>query len=160
MQHIIERDSMSSVQSAPRRESRLTSTAGSPAKQPSPHSRAAELRATRRALVQSGSLLSSKSDLKASLLSQSPVHLGINTWQPRSEHLGSTPELILKGENFNFIAVSKANLGSPSPPETDESDSEIELDDIEIVRRQHLSQKCCLADRGGSKYNIHLRVSG
>ncbi|XXG95423.1 hypothetical protein Hte_001685 [Hypoxylon texense] len=117
----LERDSMSSIQTSPSKDSRPPSIA--------------ERRASRRASIRNSALRSVGEDNVGSLSSQSSGPSSENTqasvWQARlaeaqMQYMKNTPDLIMKRNNLNFLSVSKAALGSPSPPDTDESEYEDE----------------------------------
>ncbi|OLN85082.1 hypothetical protein CCHL11_06252 [Colletotrichum chlorophyti] len=94
---------------------------------------AADRRASRRARMQSASSLNHKSsyeDLKsASSMSSAENNDRTSIWQQRladaqTEYMENATELLAK-RNLNFLSVSKAplsaaQLGSPTPPDTDE----------------------------------------
>ncbi|KAI1766958.1 hypothetical protein GGR53DRAFT_171810 [Hypoxylon sp. FL1150] len=113
----LDRDSMSSVQT------------------PRPPS-IAERRASRRASMRNSTLRPIGEDSVGTLSSQSSGLSSENTqasvWQARlaeaqMEYMEHTPDLAMKRNNLNFLSVSKAALGSPSPPDTDESEYEGEM---------------------------------
>ncbi|KAI1374499.1 hypothetical protein F4677DRAFT_172184 [Hypoxylon crocopeplum] len=121
----LERDSMSSIRTSPSKDSRPTSIA-------------AERRASRRLSMRNSVVRSKGEDSMGMLSSQSSGMSSENThaslWQARlaeaqMEYMKSTPDLIMKRNNLNFLSVSKAALGSPSPPDTDESEYENEAPD-------------------------------
>ncbi|KAI6091494.1 hypothetical protein F4821DRAFT_186858 [Hypoxylon rubiginosum] len=118
----LDRDSMSSIQTSPSKDSRPPSIA--------------ERRASRRASMRNSALRSIGEDNAGTLSSQSSGLSSENTqasvWQARlaeaqMEYMKHTPDLIMKRNNLNFLSVSKATLGSPSPPDTDESEYEDEM---------------------------------
>ncbi|KAI0379026.1 hypothetical protein F5Y04DRAFT_260949 [Hypomontagnella monticulosa] len=120
-QNRLSRDSMSSIQTSTSRGSRPPSIA--------------ERRASRRASMRSR-VSQSKGESTGTPSSQSSGPSSENTrasvWQARlaeaqMEYTKSTPDLIMKLNNLNFLCVSKAALGSPSPPDTDESEYENEV---------------------------------
>ncbi|KAI2617821.1 hypothetical protein GGR54DRAFT_199287 [Hypoxylon sp. NC1633] len=122
-QYRLGRDSMSSIQSSPSRDSRPTSLA-------------AERRASRQASMRNSGTRSKGEDSMGMLSSQSSGLSSENThasaWQARlaeaqMEYMKNTPDLIMKRNNLNFMSVSKAALGSPSPPDTDDSEYESEV---------------------------------
>ncbi|ORY61346.1 uncharacterized protein BCR38DRAFT_411227 [Pseudomassariella vexata] len=147
MQHNLDRDSLSTVQS-----SRPVSTANATAanataanataanataanslsRQSSIKSIAADRRASRRARMRSGSRSSLKDDESAETpSSQSSTSNRASAWQSRLaeaqlEYAENAPDLLMKRNNLNFLSVSKVGLGSPTPPDTNESDSENE----------------------------------
>ncbi|KAI0830042.1 hypothetical protein F5Y06DRAFT_209330 [Hypoxylon sp. FL0890] len=118
-----DRDSMSSIQTSPSKDSRPTSLA-------------AERRASRRASMRNSAMRSKGEESMGMSSSQSSGMSSESTrasvWQARlaeaqMEYMKSTPDLLMKHNNLNFMSVSKATLGSPSPPDTDESDYEAEV---------------------------------
>ncbi|KAH0423152.1 hypothetical protein CcaCcLH18_12384 [Colletotrichum camelliae] len=93
---------------------------------------AADRRASRRARMQSGGSLnkSSYEDLRSAASSSSSNDNRTSLWQRRlndaqMEYMENATELLAK-RNLNFLSVSKARvsaqLGSPTPPDTDESE--------------------------------------
>ncbi|OTA56309.1 hypothetical protein K449DRAFT_468502 [Hypoxylon sp. EC38] len=119
----LDRDSMSSIQTSPSRDSRPTSLA-------------AERRASRRASMRNSAMRFKGEDSTGMSSSQSSGMSSESTrasvWQARlaeaqMEYMKGTPDLVMKRNNLNFISVSKAALGSPSPPDTDKSDYEAEV---------------------------------
>ncbi|KAH9907333.1 hypothetical protein F4778DRAFT_532550 [Xylariomycetidae sp. FL2044] len=129
-----ERDSMSTVQTtSPARESRPNSVANTLSRQSSQRTIAAERRASRRARMRSASSGRSADDeTTASPSSQTSDRIQGGGWQSRlaeaqMEYKEHAPDLIMRKNNLNFLSVSKAVLGSPSPPDTDESDGENDI---------------------------------
>ncbi|KAI1100089.1 hypothetical protein F4804DRAFT_56886 [Jackrogersella minutella] len=113
-------DSVSSIQTSPSKDSR-------------PPSLAAEHRASRRVSVLNSATRTKVEDSTDTPSSRSPGTSSENApaslWQTRLaeaqlEYMKSTPDLLMKRNNLNFLSVSKAALGSASPPDTDESDYE------------------------------------
>ncbi|KAI1089741.1 hypothetical protein F5B19DRAFT_359538 [Rostrohypoxylon terebratum] len=113
----VDRDSMSSIGTTTSKGSRPPSIA--------------ERRASRRASLRNATLRSKNQETTGTPSSQSSGMSSENTqasaWQARlaeaqMEYMKSTPDLLMKRNNLNFLSVSKAALGSPSPPDTDESD--------------------------------------
>ncbi|KAL7621927.1 hypothetical protein AAE478_007427 [Parahypoxylon ruwenzoriense] len=129
-------DSMSSINTSPSKDSRPGSMIGRLSIGPSQRT-IAERRASRRSALRQSSVLQSKDEEGTSTASSQSSGLSsestrASVWQARlaeaqMEYMKSTPELIMKRNNLNFLSVSKAALGSPSPPDTDESDSEAEV---------------------------------
>lgn len=131
MQHDLSRDSFSTV--SPTAQSRRNSEAApaSPARALSRNSStkskesiAADRRASRRARM--GSISSTRSSSRESDDSRNRASL----WQRRlaeaqMEYMENANELIRK-RSLNFLSVAKADLGSPTPPDSDESEAEIE----------------------------------
>ncbi|KAI0888474.1 uncharacterized protein GGS22DRAFT_97770 [Annulohypoxylon maeteangense] len=120
-QNRVDRDSMSSIGTTTSKGSRPPSIA--------------ERRASRRASLRNTASRSKSQESTATPSSQSSGTSSENTqasaWQARlaeaqMEYMKSTPDLLMKRNNLNFLSVSKAALGSPSPPDTDESDYENE----------------------------------
>ncbi|KAI1453421.1 hypothetical protein F4805DRAFT_375329 [Annulohypoxylon moriforme] len=120
-QNRVDRDSMSSIGTTTSKGSRPPSIA--------------ERRASRRASLRNAALRSKSQETTGTPSSQSSGTSSENTqasaWQARlaeaqMEYMKSTPDLLMKRNNLNFLSVSKAALGSPSPPDTDESDYENE----------------------------------
>ncbi|KAL0934246.1 uncharacterized protein CTRU02_211045 [Colletotrichum truncatum] len=134
MQHGLSRNSFSTVGTASVRNSQMdSSNLDSNSKEPSQHSNiAADRRASRRARMQSGSSItkSSYEDLRSASSTSSENNNRTSLWQQRladaqMEYMENATELLAK-RNLNFLSVSKARvsaqLGSPTPPDTDESD--------------------------------------
>lgn len=131
MQYDLSRDSFSTV--SPTGQSRRNSEAvpTSPAEglsrnssTKSKESIAADRRASRRARL--GSISSTRSSSRESDDSRNRASL----WQRRlaeaqMEYMENANELIRK-RSLNFLSVAKADLGSPTPPDSDESEAEIE----------------------------------
>ncbi|KAH6647656.1 hypothetical protein BKA67DRAFT_662428 [Truncatella angustata] len=136
MQHNLDRDSISTIQTESRPVSIATPAAKSLTRTSSTSSVLAERRASRRARMLS--VNRSKEDLSVFHVDSSNSRTSL--FQTRlaaaqMEYMDNAPDLILKRDNLNFFSVSKADLGSPTPPDTDESDSEI------ISRFQSLNAK-------------------
>lgn len=131
MQHDLGRDSFSTV--SPTGQSRRNSEAvpTSPAEALSRNSStkskesiAADRRASRRARL--GSISSTRSSSRESDDSRNRASL----WQRRlaeaqMEYMENANELIRK-RSLNFLSVAKADLGSPTPPDSDDSEADIE----------------------------------
>ncbi|KAI2633217.1 hypothetical protein GGS26DRAFT_73064 [Hypomontagnella submonticulosa] len=134
-QHRLSRDSMSSIQTSTSRGSRPPSIA--------------ERRASRRASMRSR-VSQSKGESTGTSSSQSSGPSSENTrasvWQARlaeaqMEYTKSTPDLVMKLNNLNFLSVSKAALGSPSPPDTDESEYENEVtENVQVTLAPEVSE--------------------
>ncbi|KAF9876025.1 hypothetical protein CkaCkLH20_06471 [Colletotrichum karsti] len=133
MQHGLTRDSLSTVGTTSVRNSQQEpSNVSVHSRDSSLHSTiAADRRASRRARIQSGASLSKSSyeDLR-SASSSSSGNNRTSLWEQRladaqMEYMENATELLAK-RNLNFLSVSKARvsaqLGSPTPPDTDESD--------------------------------------
>lgn len=134
MQHNLDRDSMSTIQDSPVKEARQPSTAANTlSRESSTRSSIADRRASRRARMLSGTTSRSKDqDGSLSSSSQTSDNTRASMWQVRLaeahvEYMENAPELISKRKNLNFLSVSKAGLGSPTPPDTDESGSDNEI---------------------------------
>ncbi|KAI3395233.1 hypothetical protein diail_1659 [Diaporthe ilicicola] len=131
MQHDLSRDSFSTM--SPTAQSRRVSEVAptSPAEDLSRNSStkskesiAAERRASRRARM--GSISSTRSSSRESEDGRNRASL----WQRRlaeaqMEYMENANELIRK-RSLNFLSVAKADLGSPTPPDSDESEVEVE----------------------------------
>lgn len=131
MQHDLSRDSFSTVSptAQSRRNSEVAPTSSAEAlsrnsSTKSKESIAADRRASRRARM--GSISSTRSSSRESDDSRNRASL----WQRRlaeaqMEYMENANELIRK-RSLNFLSVAKADLGSPTPPDSDESEAEIE----------------------------------
>ncbi|RYO75277.1 hypothetical protein DL766_003285 [Monosporascus sp. MC13-8B] len=132
----IKRDSVSTVETSPARNSQPTSTVDT-SSQGYPQRFLLPERASRRSFLNTSSTIPSRDgDAVVTPSSRSSRNNRASIQQTRLaeaqiENMASTPELVLKHNNLNVLAVSKFSLGSPSPPDTDESefDFEIESDD-------------------------------
>ncbi|KAI0553103.1 hypothetical protein F4679DRAFT_495184 [Xylaria curta] len=122
----LSRDSMSSIQTSPQH-SRRTSVAPSLSR-PSSHrssvsSAIAERRALRRARMQSGGgeeTLTPLSQNSQSSQNAQGVSRQTRLAEAHVQYIENAPELLVKRDNLNLISIPKDNLGSPSPPETNE----------------------------------------
>ncbi|KAF4907329.1 hypothetical protein CGCF415_v007396 [Colletotrichum fructicola] len=134
MQHGLSRDSFSTNGTTSVRNSQQEpSNVSVHSRDSSLHSNiAADRRASRRARMQSGVSLnkSSYEDLRSAASSSSSNDNRTSLWQRRlndaqMEYMENATELLAK-RNLNFLSVSKARvsaqLGSPTPPDTDESE--------------------------------------
>ncbi|KAI8303605.1 hypothetical protein K4K61_006892 [Colletotrichum sp. SAR11_59] len=134
MQHGLSRDSFSTNGTTSVRNSQQEpSNVSVQSRDSSLHSNiAADRRASRRARMQSGGSLnkSSYEDLRSAASSSSSNDNRTSLWQRRlndaqMEYMENATELLAK-RNLNFLSVSKARvsaqLGSPTPPDTDESE--------------------------------------
>ncbi|EQB45792.1 hypothetical protein CGLO_15290 [Colletotrichum gloeosporioides Cg-14] len=134
MQHGLSRDSFSTNGTTSVRNSQQEpSNISVHSRDSSMHSNiAADRRASRRARMQSGGSLnkSSYEDLRSAASSSSSNDNRTSLWQRRlndaqMEYMENATELLAK-RNLNFLSVSKARvsaqLGSPTPPDTDESE--------------------------------------
>jgi len=123
----LDRDSMSSM---PSQGSRPASIAPQipekSSRRSSVISSIAERRASRKLRLQLGGEYAEK----LALPPQMSLQANLNSGQVQDS--GNTPKLLARHENLNILSVSKAMLGSPSPPETDSSDwdSESGIDDV------------------------------
>jgi hypothetical protein len=129
MQHDMGRDSVSTLKTSPNRDSVQEPVAPNPpSRDASQRSNiAADRRASRRARMRSGSIARASVDM-ATPSSQSSEGTRASLWQQRlaeaqMEYMENASDLIAQ-RNVNFLTLSKAQLGSPTPPDTDESDSE------------------------------------
>ncbi|KAI1880738.1 hypothetical protein JX265_000978 [Neoarthrinium moseri] len=130
MQHNLDRDSISTMQTDSRPVSVVNSVTNPISRSSSTKSILAERRASRRARMASGVRPREDSET-ATPSSQSSESSRASLWQTRlaeaqTQYMENAPDLITKRNNLNFLAVSKAALGSPTPPDTDESDEETE----------------------------------
>ncbi|KAK9772906.1 hypothetical protein SCAR479_10416 [Seiridium cardinale] len=127
MQYNLDRDSISTMQTESRPVSIATPASKSVTRSSSTSSILAERRASRRARITGNR---SKEDLVAPELPVRNSERSIaSLFQTRlaaaqMEYTDHLPDMIQKRNNLNFFSVSKAALGSPTPPDTDESDSE------------------------------------
>lgn len=116
------RDSMSTIRTLSIQESRPPSLAPTLSRPPSQRSSfaytIAERRASRRSRMQRGG-----GEWRVELSSQNPSQ------SPKKQYTGKTPELIMKRNDSNILSVSKADLGNPSPPDTDGSDLDEESEE-------------------------------
>ncbi|RYP12022.1 hypothetical protein DL767_011528 [Monosporascus sp. MG133] len=123
----IKRDSVSTVKTSPARNSRPTSIVDA-SSQEYPQRLLPPERASRGSFLNSSSTIRSRDgDVVVTPSSQSSRNNRASIQQTRLsaariENKANTPELILKHNNLNVLAVSKFSLGSPSPPDTDESE--------------------------------------
>ncbi|KAI0477854.1 hypothetical protein GGR56DRAFT_665642 [Xylariaceae sp. FL0804] len=132
-----ERTSISTIQTMSTIDSRPNSTFAGLSRHSSQRSIATERRASRRARLRSGGPLRSKDEEgtgtpSSQNSSQSSEGTHASLWQARlaeaqMEYMEHAPDLIMRRNNLNFLSVSKAGLGSPSPPETDESESDSDI---------------------------------
>ncbi|RYP76490.1 hypothetical protein DL771_001724 [Monosporascus sp. 5C6A] len=129
----ITRDSVSTVKTSPARNSRPASIVDA-LSQGSPQRFLLPERASRGSFLNSSSTIRSRDgDIAVTQSSQSSRNSRASIQQTRlaeaqMESMARTPELILKHNNLNVLAVSKFSLGSPSPPETDESEFDFEAE--------------------------------
>ncbi|KAI1325054.1 hypothetical protein F5Y16DRAFT_281056 [Xylariaceae sp. FL0255] len=140
----IDRDSVSTLRTSPTVDSRPASTAapfsGFSSQRSSVASIIAERRALRRSRLQGAGEEGMSTHSSSRNSSQSSATTQASLWQSRlaqaqMEYMEQAPELLMKRNNLNFLSVSKAALGSPSPPETDGSDDEIHesFEDLRLV---------------------------
>jgi hypothetical protein len=120
MQHNLDRDSMSSIQT----DSRPVSTLNAVSRSSSSKSAIADRRASRRARMISGTR--SRDEDIADTDNSRPSQWQTRLVEAQMEYMDKASDLLTKRSNLNFFSVSKADLGSPTPPDTDESDSENE----------------------------------
>ncbi|KAI0847356.1 hypothetical protein F5Y00DRAFT_121738 [Daldinia vernicosa] len=122
-QNLLQRDSMSSIKTSPAKDSRSPSMI-------------AERRVSRKTPMRIGTTRSNDERSMGTPSSQSSGTSSENTRSSQGqarlassqrEEIEGTPNLIMKHNNLNFLSVSKAALGSPSPPDTEESESGGEL---------------------------------
>ncbi|RYP58584.1 hypothetical protein DL769_008898 [Monosporascus sp. CRB-8-3] len=133
----IKRDSVSTVKTSPARNSRPTSIVDA-SSQGYAQRVLPPKRASRGSFLNSSSTIRSRDgDVVVTPSSQNSRNNRASIQQTRLaeaqiENMANAPELILKHNNLSFLAVSKFSLGSPSPPDTDESefDFEAESDDV------------------------------
>lgn len=129
----LDRGSMSSIQTSPSKNSRPSSTAlqssRPPSQQSSVVSTIAERRASQRAPMQVRGNEGTSSQFSHTSSETTP-----NSWQrnlagTQARYMENGPELLTMRNNLNFLSFSKASLGSPSPPDTDGSESDEESQD-------------------------------
>ncbi|KAH8904441.1 hypothetical protein BR93DRAFT_970966 [Coniochaeta sp. PMI_546] len=142
MQHDLGRNSMSSIGTTnsnrnSRRES-VIAPVNATREAPPPPSKAniaQERRALRRSRIRSGSI--AKADEPSQL--QVPANSRAGAWQQKLAMAEAEMELMdnsdaSKLRGFNFLTVSKAQLGSPTPPDSDQSDEEISIPAVRPVQ--------------------------
>lgn len=138
MRHDLARDSLSTVKTSPNRDSHHESG--------TPHSRArsgefslksiiAERRASRQDRLRSRS---SSSSTKSSRSSQDSTHSTANQWkqtleEAQAEYMDHKSDLVAKATNSMSLltvttSLSNTQLGSPTPPDTDESGSDSDFE--------------------------------
>ncbi|KAK7942774.1 uncharacterized protein PG986_011887 [Apiospora aurea] len=131
LQNNINRESVSTMQDSPVKESAPENTSDDSVSRPtSTRSSIAERRASRQ--VRMASLSSSREQSAERPSSQNSDNRKSTVWQVRlaeaqSQYLEHSSNLLQARNNLNFLSVSQsasADLGSPTPPETDESESE------------------------------------
>ncbi|KAI0601939.1 hypothetical protein F4775DRAFT_290977 [Biscogniauxia sp. FL1348] len=132
-QNKLDRDSMSSIRTSLTGQSRPSSTV-IPPRRSSQNSTSTARQPPSLAPLQSSNTMgpnrasgASMSSSQDSSLSSESTHASL--WQARlasaqMEFMDHAPDLIMKRNNMNFLSVSKADLGSPSPPDTDDSESD------------------------------------
>lgn len=128
MQYNLGRDSISTVQTDSRPVSIVT-PAKPVARSSSTKSLLAEQRASRRSRM-INKKLSQEEFVAAASSVPGPELPPASLFQTRlaaaqTEFTNRASDMHQKRSNMNFITVSKADLGSPTPPDTDESDTEI-----------------------------------
>ncbi|KAF3011353.1 hypothetical protein E8E14_007624 [Neopestalotiopsis sp. 37M] len=132
MQNNLDRNSISTLQTDSRPVS-IYSPAKSSTRPQSISSALAERRASRRARLSRPNL--SKEDLMAATRASLAYNSGNqreSIFQMRLaaaelELAENAPELLMNRSSLNFFTVSKADLGSPTPPESDDSEYEMEF---------------------------------
>lgn len=129
MQHNLDRDSISTIQTDSRPVSIVTPPRGV-TRSSSTKSILAERRASRRSRMLKEA--KSRDDLLAGAVSsiERLDNSRASLFQTRLaaaqlEFTENAADMIMKRNNLNFFSVSKADLGSPTPPDSDESDEEI-----------------------------------
>ncbi|KAK8120984.1 hypothetical protein PG999_005104 [Apiospora kogelbergensis] len=133
MIHSIDRDSISTIQETPVKEARPDSISDASTSRPSStRSIIADRRASRRARMASISGSNSREQSTERPSSQNSDSRKSTVWQVRlaeaqSQYMEHANELVQKRNNLNFLSVAQsADLGSPTPPDSEESDSEVE----------------------------------
>ncbi|KAK8069773.1 hypothetical protein PG994_006389 [Apiospora phragmitis] len=133
LQNNINRDSVSTTQDSPIKESGTESISdGSISRPTSTRSIIADRRASRRTRMASVSSSRSREQSAERPSSGSSDSRKSTVWQVRlaeaqTQYMEHANDLLQKRNNLNFLSVSQsADLGSPTPPETDESESESE----------------------------------
>ena len=128
MHHDLSRDSISTFKTSPdvesRRESMLSTLNRDLSRQNSQKSIAADRRAVKRSRMRSGSTFKSVEDTASTLSSTESSNASV--WQKRlaeaqTDYVENTSRLQTR-RNMNYVSI--AQLGSPTPPESDESDAE------------------------------------
>ncbi|KAI0175314.1 hypothetical protein BJ166DRAFT_171447 [Pestalotiopsis sp. NC0098] len=130
MQNNLSRDSISTMQTESRPVSIYSPAARSSTRPQSITATLAERRASRRARMSRPILDDVMAVNRASVVSDADS-LRASIFQSRLaaaelELAENAPELLMPRNTLNFFTISKADLGSPTPPESDESDYEIE----------------------------------
>ncbi|KAI8957845.1 hypothetical protein F5Y11DRAFT_65225 [Daldinia sp. FL1419] len=110
-QKLLQRDSISSIKTSPAKDSRPTSTI-------------AERRASRNVPSRIGMTRSKGEGNMGTPSSQNSSQLRAHPADGQIKNAETTPSFIMKQNNLNFLSVSTAALGSPSPPDTEESECE------------------------------------
>ncbi|KAI1079975.1 hypothetical protein F5B20DRAFT_570700 [Whalleya microplaca] len=139
-QNRLDRDSMSSYRTSPSKDSRPNSIASKVSGELARRSLASDRRVSRKSIITSGATMRSKNENSSvTPSSQSSGMSSENTqaslWQVRLAeaqmgYMENSRDLVGKRNNLNFLTVSKAALISPSPPDTEESESESEIQKI------------------------------
>ena len=140
MQHDLSRNSMSSIGTTnsnrnSRRESVIAPVVREAPPPPKPNI-AQERRAMRRSRIRSGSI--AKNDESGQL--QVPANSRANAWQQKLALAEAEMEFMdansdaSQQRGFNFLTVSKAQLGSPTPPDSDQSDDEVAMASVRPMR--------------------------
>jgi len=133
MQHDIGRDSISSLKTtSPNRNSRRESLIGVNHVVPDASARnsiALERRQSRRARMRNSATISKPAEEAVA----NPDKARVSVWQQRLAEAQMEYNDNVADKNrrsVNFLAVSLANLGSPTPPDSDESDEDTRLDAV------------------------------
>jgi hypothetical protein len=157
MQHDLGRNSMSSVgTNNSNRNSRRDSVIAPVLRDAPPPPKAnvaQERRAMRRSRIRSGSIAKTEEPAKL----QVPANSRAGVWQQKlalaeaeMEYMDANSDAS-KLRGFNFLTVSKAQLGSPTPPDSDQSDEEIPVPAVRPVR---LDVGVAQAKRGQPQRNL------
>jgi hypothetical protein len=131
MQHDMSRDSLSTLRTSPgmesRRESLMSIADNNPSRQASVKSNlAADRRAIKRSKMRSGGTFKSSEDTMSSRMSVESTAAGM--WQARladaQNQFVEKGGRLTAGRNMNIVPISQ--LGSPTPPDSDDSDAEVD----------------------------------
>ncbi|TGJ88575.1 hypothetical protein E0Z10_g207 [Xylaria hypoxylon] len=124
------RESMSSIKTSPSPNSRPASLAPTLSRPSSQRSSIAytiaERRASRRARIPRGGGEETLDTSSQNLLQSSENPRGTASQILTEAHVQQAPELLMKHNDSTVLSILKASLGNPSPPETDESDLDME----------------------------------
>ncbi|RYP81349.1 hypothetical protein DL770_005940 [Monosporascus sp. CRB-9-2] len=149
----IKRDSASTVKTSPARNSRPTSIVDA-SSQGYPQRFLPRERASRGSFLNSSSTTRSRDgDVVVTPSSQSSrnnraIIQEMRLSEAQIENMANTPQLILKHNNLNVLAVSKFSLGSPSPPDTDESEFDFEAESDDVLQDLYSSAFGTTSARG------------